>query len=140
MNIVALKAAAAALGMVCMAITPPLAHKPTRDKIASAAGYAPKASVKRPVPATRPPVPLDCPLPIPTIQGLDDPWLLTPGFQMGSYSFSDGSIAPVVIGSPPFPSQIEPSPTIPEPASWAMLIAGFGLIGMVARRQQGIVT
>jgi hypothetical protein len=25
---------------------------------------------------------------------------------------------------------------VPEPASWAMLIAGFGLVGAVARRRQ----
>ncbi len=28
------------------------------------------------------------------------------------------------------------APAIPEPASWAMLIAGFGLVGAVARRRQ----
>lgn len=27
-------------------------------------------------------------------------------------------------------------PTVPEPATWAMLIAGFGLVGMAARRRQ----
>jgi hypothetical protein len=30
--------------------------------------------------------------------------------------------------------------TVPEPASWAMLIAGFGLVGAVARRQRHAVT
>ncbi len=28
--------------------------------------------------------------------------------------------------------------TVPEPASWAMLIAGFGLVGAVVRRQRGV--
>lgn len=27
---------------------------------------------------------------------------------------------------------------VPEPASWAMLIAGFGLVGAVSRRRQGV--
>jgi PEP-CTERM motif len=30
--------------------------------------------------------------------------------------------------------------TVPEPSSWAMLIAGFGLVGAVARRQRHAVT
>jgi PEP-CTERM motif len=35
---------------------------------------------------------------------------------------------------------IDPNGTVPEPSSWAMLIAGFGLVGAVARRrkQQGL--
>ena len=28
---------------------------------------------------------------------------------------------------------------VPEPASWAMLIAGFGLVGAVARRRRGLI-
>lgn len=31
------------------------------------------------------------------------------------------------------------APGIPEPASWAMLIAGFGLVGAVARRREWVV-
>ena len=29
---------------------------------------------------------------------------------------------------------------IPEPAAWAMLIAGFGLVGAVARRRRSLTT
>lgn len=29
---------------------------------------------------------------------------------------------------------------VPEPATWAMMIAGFGLIGMAARRRRGLLT
>jgi hypothetical protein len=28
---------------------------------------------------------------------------------------------------------------VPEPASWAMLIAGFGLVGAAARRRRTVV-
>lgn len=31
---------------------------------------------------------------------------------------------------------IDPTPAIPEPASWAMLITGFGLVGAAARRRR----
>ncbi|MGQ5702679.1 NF038132 family protein [Sandaracinobacteroides sp. A072] len=31
---------------------------------------------------------------------------------------------------------IDPTPGIPEPATWAMLIAGFGMVGFVARRRR----
>ena len=30
-------------------------------------------------------------------------------------------------------------PGVPEPATWAMLIAGFGLVGAAARRRRPIV-
>lgn len=29
--------------------------------------------------------------------------------------------------------------TVPEPAEWAMLVAGFGLVGAMARRQPGVI-
>jgi hypothetical protein len=29
---------------------------------------------------------------------------------------------------------------VPEPATWAMMIAGFGLIGVAARRQRRAIT
>lgn len=32
-----------------------------------------------------------------------------------------------------------PGPAVPEPASWAMLIAGFGLVGAIARRRRTVV-
>jgi PEP-CTERM motif len=32
-----------------------------------------------------------------------------------------------------------PSPTVPEPASWAMMIAGFGLVGAAMRRRKAAI-
>ena len=37
----------------------------------------------------------------------------------------------IVFGAPP-------SPTVPEPATWAMLITGFGLVGAAARRRRTV--
>ena len=34
----------------------------------------------------------------------------------------------------------DPPPPVPEPATWAMLIVGFGLIGFVARRRTAATT
>ncbi len=34
----------------------------------------------------------------------------------------------------------DPAPAIPEPATWAMMIGGFGLIGAAARRRRTTVT
>ena len=38
---------------------------------------------------------------------------------------------------PPMEGPGEPMGAVPEPASWAMMIAGFGLIGAVMRRRRG---
>ena len=35
---------------------------------------------------------------------------------------------------------VTPSVAVPEPASWAMLIAGFGLVGAAARRRRTALT
>jgi len=65
-----------------------------------------------------------------------------PSFQFGTYSFNvsagdvfgfyvrttDGSLGRGVLTVN----------AIPEPASWAMLIAGFGLVGAVARRRRAV--
>lgn len=33
----------------------------------------------------------------------------------------------------------EPSGPVPEPASWAMMIAGFGLTGAMLRRRRAVI-
>lgn len=53
-------------------------------------------------------------------------------FQFGQDGFN-GGIQNVTFS---FNSDVEP---VPEPANWAMLIAGFGLIGAVMRRQRAIL-
>ena len=50
-----------------------------------------------------------------------------------------GSVSGDLLGfqkAPPMPTE---SGAVPEPATWAMLIAGFGLVGAVARRRRPIV-
>ena len=51
-----------------------------------------------------------------------------------SYAF-EGSFSPRN-----FNGSITYTPGIPEPATWAMLIAGFGLVGAVARRRAAALT
>lgn len=34
--------------------------------------------------------------------------------------------------------QVTPSPAVPEPGTWALLIAGFGVVGLAARRRRAI--
>ena len=51
-----------------------------------------------------------------------------------SRSYSFGSL--LVRGTGAFVDNLPGASAVPEPASWAMLIAGFGIIGMTARRRQ----
>ncbi len=58
---------------------------------------------------------------------------LTPQSPSQSYvrgSFSGGPVIGLIGTSRPFAI-----PGVPEPASWALLIAGFGLVGMASRRR-----
>lgn len=50
-----------------------------------------------------------------------------------------GDLSPAVVGrfGPNF--QFSSANSVPEPSSWAMLIAGFGLIGAAARRRRSAV-
>jgi hypothetical protein len=52
-----------------------------------------------------------------------------------AFALTDGGdlTFPVVVPPPPPPF---PESSVPEPASWAMLITGFGLVGGIARRRR----
>lgn len=52
----------------------------------------------------------------------------------GFYNYSQSNVLYAGITE----DQLPPVGGIPEPASWAMLIAGFGLIGTVARRRRAV--
>lgn len=58
----------------------------------------------------------------------------SPTFRLGSFGLSDGASIRITVDG------IAPPPTgdVPEPASWAMMIAGFGMVGagLRTRRQQ----
>ncbi len=34
---------------------------------------------------------------------------------------------------------LTPPPAVPEPASWALMLAGFGTLGMAMRRRRSII-
>ena len=58
---------------------------------------------------------------------------------------SQGNGVPIYVGQGAgaggwFANRITNLNAVPEPASWAMLIAGFGLTGAVARRRRAVVT
>jgi hypothetical protein len=64
--------------------------------------------------------------------------------QASAVALADGtafaSVDPSFIIDPAYASQftLVGVPGAPEPASWALLIGGFGLLGGVLRRRQGV--
>ncbi len=69
------------------------------------------------------------------------PAALTPGNPVGP-DFPIIPVVPVVPGNPTKPEDVPetftpPPPAIPEPATWAMLLLGFGAVGSVLRRANG---
>lgn len=65
----------------------------------------------------------------------------------GTYAFADYMHTSAVLLSVPdnviwtsrsgvFLSDVDVQTGVPEPASWAMMIAGFGLVGSAARRRE----
>ncbi len=78
----------------------------------------------------------------PVVDYLSDVWELAPKTGPGWYTVEawdcpqplPGSYPACAIGEVAFGSYI------PEPGSWALLIAGFGLVGLAARRRHSIVS
>jgi hypothetical protein len=52
---------------------------------------------------------------------------------LGPVAFQE--LPPTLVESPISPETIVPSSAVPEPASWAMMLGGFGLIGGALRRR-----
>lgn len=128
-----------------VAAPPVMMHKPTRDKIARAAGYVPKAQkpVSAPI-AVSPQV--ECVEPTPSAPMVAMNELARPG-QLPSSQLpltlpdrrifsplsppgggTDGGV-PLV---PPIEGGVIPG--IPEPATWTVMVVGFGMVGAAIRR------
>lgn len=56
------------------------------------------------------------------------------GTGISRFVFSGAYIAMRVNGTADTPAPPPPPPAVPEPASWLLLISGFGLVGAMARR------
>ena len=108
--------------------------KPKKDRGGTQAS---RPRVARPEPAPRPgPSILDCPTPV-----IGSPWGVEPYQPTGlTPPMSDALLPPHAVEQPggggfmlPPPSY---SPAIPEPGTWAMMIAGFGLVGCAKRQRR----
>ena len=133
-----------------VAAPPMLMHKPTRDKIARAAGYVPKATkpVTAPV-AVNPEVACVEPTPAAPVVSMGDlgrtPLALNglpqglPGGTGGTPFDQPGPVTNPPGRSPP-PGGDTPGggggviPGVPEPATWTVMVVGFGMVGAAMRR------
>lgn len=124
--------------------------KPVIAKKRAASAKPAVKRVSRPAPAPAPAAITDCPT---QVAALSSPMTLPPlpdaeltpdllasqtPFYPGGYRGPGGFSGPggggdIGTGGGPIPEPV--SPAVPEPASWAMLISGFGLIGWALRRR-----
>lgn len=121
--------------------------KPGKERVAAKvldrAPAGPKGPVERVLPVVRerpPEVPMGAPLgdfgPPPALPLIDVPPQGAPGplpFPLGDTTTSSGG--------PPISSTSTgggPPPAVPEPATWMMMILGFGMVGSAIRRQSSI--
>jgi hypothetical protein len=111
----------------------------TRSKARPAKAAKPRIARSAPAPlqdcpsvtdmAVLPPAPLLTPMGSPG-GGLADLGVVAgPGF---AEAFPGASLPTDDPGLPPLPAP-EPLPPVPEPAAWAMLVTGFGLVGAALR-------
>jgi hypothetical protein len=114
--------------------------------VQKATSHKPSANVKKPpVSHTRKAQPVSKPYKLPSPAILDCPTTL--GSPWGIEQYQPAGFLPPQPGTLP-PSVEQPggggfvllppsySPAIPEPGTWAMMIAGFGLVGMALRRKE----
>lgn len=128
-----------------VAAPPALMHKPTRDKIARAAGYVPKAQkpVSAPI-AVNPEVACVEPSPSVPVVAMNDLGRQGP---LSDLTFrpdnSPDPFFPIPPGGPVVPPREPPGsppsppgviPGIPEPATWTVMVVGFGMVGAAVRR------
>ena len=60
-----------------------------------------------------------------------------PQFAYGGPAMGIGYPVPGGGGGESGPSILPPTPVVPEPASWAMMVGGLGMIGLALRRNGG---
>lgn len=130
-----------------VAAPPVLMHKPTRDKIAKAAGYVPKAQKPAAAPiAVTPEVACVEPAPAAPVVSMGDlarsgPYVPTDVPPI----FGPSPFSPPPPGPPPGPNPFPPSPPggdnpggvipgVPEPGTWTIMVVGFGMVGAAVRR------
>lgn len=128
-----------------VAAPPALMHKPTRDKIARAAGYVPKAvkPVTAPV-GVNPEVACVEPTPAAPVVSMGD--LARTPLALNSLPLSppgggtpfgrpgDAPGSPVIPVVPPGGGDPGVIPGVPEPATWTVMVVGFGMVGAAMRR------
>jgi hypothetical protein len=66
--------------------------------------------------------------PVDTPGGVTAFYRFNAGANLDSISFTNGSVSGVALYST--------GPAVPEPATWAMMLGGFGVLGAAARRRQ----
>ena len=81
----------------------------------------------------------------PTTVSLNGPQLFTGALTSPTFTLGTFDLSPTAFNTPPAgPYSLsirEASGSVPEPASWAMMLGGFGLVGGVMRsRQKAVVT
>lgn len=129
-----------------VAAPPAMLHKPTRDKVARAAGYVPKAAGGRASPIAISPQ-VSCIDPTPSAPLVPMGQLATPGNNLPQLPMTvpgGGGGGPFFPGGPgnpgtPVGPTIPPTeiiPGVPEPATWTIMVVGFGLVGAALRRNR----
>ena len=118
----------------------PLVHAPAPSATALAKILLPAAEAPIPVVLDAPTPfaqvvepPLLAEILVPTSAGGSPPIVGAPG---GGGSTPGGGTPPIVT---PTPNDIVPTPAVPEPATWAMMLLGFGFIGWRARRDKAVL-